>query len=202
MKSSHRQDLFFWSVFDEQRNIDFNSSFWHRDSGNVAIDPLPLSHHNASHVDALGGISCILLTNADHVRDTARLGQRYGAKIYAPAAEQKHPDLACLEVDGWLRPGETHPCGITCIDQAGSKGLAGELAFLLPPGDTVICGDLVRGQQGGSLNLLPEAKMTDPSAAHRSVRALSQLPDLEAVIVGDGHCVFRDAKLHLLELLN
>ena len=46
MKLLHRPDLFCWSVFDEARDIDFNSVLWVRDGGNIAIDPLPMSSNS------------------------------------------------------------------------------------------------------------------------------------------------------------
>ncbi|HMR78492.1 MAG TPA: hypothetical protein PKD61_25475, partial [Polyangiaceae bacterium] len=67
MKSLHRDDLFGWSLFDESRNIDFHSVLWRRADGNVAIDPLPLSPHDAQHLDSLGGVRHIVVTNSDHL---------------------------------------------------------------------------------------------------------------------------------------
>ena len=46
MKSLHRGDLHGWSVFDETRDVDFNSVLWVRPDGNVLFDPLPLSAHD------------------------------------------------------------------------------------------------------------------------------------------------------------
>ena len=48
MKRLHKQNLFCWSEFDEDRNIDFHSYLWVRDEGNVVIDPLPLTEHDKS----------------------------------------------------------------------------------------------------------------------------------------------------------
>ena len=48
MKRLHRPDLYGWSDFNEDRNIDFHSVLWVRGSGNVAIDPLPLRAHSTS----------------------------------------------------------------------------------------------------------------------------------------------------------
>lgn len=42
MKRLHRKDLFTWPEFVPQLSIDFNSFFWRREGGNIAIDPLPL----------------------------------------------------------------------------------------------------------------------------------------------------------------
>ena len=69
MKKLHRSDLFGWSSFDEDRNLDFHSVLWVRDGGNVAIDPLPLSDHDREHLEQLGSVTTIVVTNSDHLRD-------------------------------------------------------------------------------------------------------------------------------------
>jgi len=66
MKQLHRKDLFGWSEFNQQRNLDFHSICWVRDQGNVLIDPLPLSEHDLTHLQSLGGASIIVITNSDH----------------------------------------------------------------------------------------------------------------------------------------
>lgn len=200
MKFLHRPDLFSWAVFDEPRNIDFNGHLWVADGRGIAIDPMPVTSHDAAHIDALGGVGWVLLSNVDHVRAAAEFAERWGARIAAPAAERHLPELAGLDVAHWMSPDEVLPCGIRCVGMEGSK-TPGELAFLLPGGDVVICGDLVRGQRGGSLNLLPNAKLVDRDAARRSVAGLAALPDLVAVLVGDGQSVFRDGRARLNELL-
>jgi hypothetical protein len=63
-----------------------------------------------------------------------------------------------------------------------------------------VTGDLVRGQRGGALNLLPDAKLLDRSAAVRSVADLAARPSVTAVLVGDGWPVFRDGHARLREL--
>lgn len=201
VKSLHQPDLFAWSIFDCARNVDFNGTFWKRDEANVVIDPMPLSDHDEAHADTLGGIGWILLTNADHVRDAAAIAHRFGARIAAPEAERLDPRILDLDVDHWMVPGEILSCGIECIGLDGSKGLAGEMAFLLPGGDTLVCGDLIRGQRAGSLNLLPDPKLSDRKAAIASVQRLLDLPQLNAILVGDGQSVFRDATERLRDML-
>lgn len=196
MKSLHRPDLYSWSSFDEARNVDFNGTLWVRDGGNVAFDPMPLSDHDLAQVHELGGMAWIIVTNADHVRDAAELAIMLGAQIAAPAAEQDRPQFEGVSVGAWLNDGDIFE-GATVFQMAGSKS-PGELAFSL--GDTVLFGDLVRGQRAGSLNLLPDPKLTDKDAAVASVARLAAL-EPEAVLVGDGQSVFRDGAARLRELL-
>src|SRR5688500_9668028 len=99
MKRLHRSDLFGWSVFNPERNLDFHSVLWLHPSGNVAFDPLPMSEHDFAHLVSLGGLTWIVITNSDHVRDAAALARRTGAKLAGPAGEQDAFPIAC---DHWL----------------------------------------------------------------------------------------------------
>jgi glyoxylase-like metal-dependent hydrolase (beta-lactamase superfamily II) len=200
MKSLHRADLYGWSAFDESRNVDFNGTLLVRDGGaNVAFDPMPLSVHDRNHIVELGGIDWVLISNADHVRDAVAIAGLFNARIAAPAGDRERPDLRGVPVALWLDDGDALDFGVTAYRLDGSK-TPGELAFLVDD-DTLIVGDLVRGQRAGHLNLLPDPKLEDKDAALASVRRLAELPHLVAVIVGDGQSVFRGARARLAELL-
>ena len=85
------------------------------------------------------------------------------------------------------------------LELEGSK-TPGELALLID-GSILITGDLIRAHEGGALCLLPEEKLSDKRKAIASLRRLTLLPELEALLPGDGWPVFRDAKILLQELL-
>lgn len=196
MKQLHRDDLFGWSVFDSARNMDFHGTCWVREGGSVLIDPLPLSEHDLAHVKSLGGVSHIAVTNSDHTRAAAELAELFSAPIAGPSAEREEFPI---EVARWLSEGDELVSGLVTLEMHGSK-TPGELAFLLE-GTTLITGDLMRGQRGGRLNLLPDAKLTDRPAVYGSVRRLLSFDDLEAVIVGDGWPVFRGGRAAIAELI-
>lgn len=190
MKSLHRPDLFAWSRFDESRNVDFCSLAWIRAGGNVLIDPLPMSAHDRAHLQALGGAALIVLTNSDHVRDAQNLAQELGAQLCGPRAESDTFPLPCRR---WLGDGDEPVAGLRVLEMRGSK-TPGELALVLE-GTTLVTGDLVRGQIGGKLNLLPDAKLADREQAIASVkRIIDEHPQIETVLVGDGWPVFRDGR--------
>jgi len=188
MKRLHRPDLYAWSSFDEGRDIDFNGVAWIRPDGNVLVDPLPMSGHDRAHLEALGGAALIVVTNSDHVRGAADIAQRYGATLCGPRAERDGFPLACSR---WLADGDEVVPGLQIVEMHGSK-TPGELALVLDR-TTLVTGDLVRGHAGGSLNLLPDAKLADRARAVASVRRIvEKYPRIEAVLVGDGWPVFHD----------
>ena len=196
MKRLHRPNLFGWSAFNEDRNIDFHSAVWVRPEGNVVIDPLPLSDHDEAHLRELGGVAWIVITNSDHVRDSIRLAENTGAQLMGPSQEAKNFPVECAR---WLTDGDEVVPGMPVLELKGSK-TPGELALLLE-GSTLITGDLIRAHEGGALCLLPEEKLSDKRKAIASLRRLTLLPELEALLPGDGWPVFRDAKFLLQELL-
>jgi glyoxylase-like metal-dependent hydrolase (beta-lactamase superfamily II) len=196
MKRLHRPDLFGWSEFNQDRNIDFHSVVWVRPAGNVVIDPLALSDHDEAHLRELGGVAWIVVTNSDHVRESSKLAERTGAQLAGPSQEADDFPLKCAR---WLTDGDEVVPGMTALELEGSK-TPGELALLLE-GTTLITGDLIRAHEGGALCLLPDKKLSDRRQAIASVHRLTLLPELGALLPGDGWPVFRDAKTLLKELL-
>ncbi len=193
MKRLHRDDIYGWSVFDERLNIDFHSILWVRPEGNVVIDPLPLSEHDRSHLEQLGSVSTIVITNSDHTRASKCLAENTGARILGPVDER-----AQLECDGWLNDGDMVVPGLAVMTLNGSK-TPGELALLLEE-TTLITGDLIRAHEAGRLCLLPDPKLSDKEMAVASLRRLRDLPRIEAVLPGDGWPVFRGGAQALAEL--
>jgi glyoxylase-like metal-dependent hydrolase (beta-lactamase superfamily II) len=196
MKSLHRADLFAWSAFDAERNVDFNSIAWIRPDGNILVDPLPLSDHDSAHLKALGGAAWIVITNSDHIRATQEIAQTTGAKIAGPQAEQTTFPFQC---DRWLTDGDEIVPGLEVLALQGSK-TPGELALLLE--DTILMtGDLVRAHRANALMMLPDAKLQDRTAAIASIHRLADLEQIESVLVGDGWPIFQDGHLYLQSLL-
>lgn len=188
MKQLHRKDLFGWSEFDQAHNVDFHSVLWVRDAGNVLIDPLPMSAHDHDHLQRLGGVNYIIITNSDHCRATEQIVSSTGAQVFAPAGEEDRFPIVC---DRWLHDKEEVFEGLIAYQLHGSK-TEGELALLLAH-HTLITGDLIRCQIAGELCLLADAKLTDKTLAVKSVKSvkrLAELPNITAVLTGDGWPVF------------
>lgn len=194
MKKLHRSDLYGWSVFNEERNIDFHSVLWVRERGNVAIDPLPLSRHDQAHLQELGPLGAIVITNSDHTRAAKPLADLTGARVLGPAAEQGE-----IDCDNWLSDGDEVVPGLLAMTLEGSK-TPGELVLLLE-GTTLITGDLIRAHEGGRLCLLPDSKLSDKTAVLASLKRLAAMAQIEAVLPGDGWPVFRDGARALADLV-
>ncbi|SIS57335.1 MBL fold metallo-hydrolase [Neptunomonas antarctica] len=197
MKLLHKPNLYCWSVFDEDRNIDFHSYVWVREQGAIVFDPLPLTEHDKKHLLSLGQVSHILISNSDHVRNAVALAAETGARIWGPAEEKDSFPIECSQ---WLGASENILEGLDVYPLDGSK-TAGELAFVVE-GDTLITGDLIRAHAGGKLCILPDGKLKDKSKAIASVRQLAAIKGINAVLTGDGWPVFREGSVVLAELVD
>jgi hypothetical protein len=195
MKQLHRKDLFGWSNFDTERNLDFHSVLWIRTAGNIVFDPLPLSPHDQQHLLNLGGANRIIITNSDHSRDAENIAKLTGAEIYGPMAEQQTFNLTCKH---WLTDGDEIVPGLITHELNGSK-TPGELALLLED-QTLITGDLLRCHIGGELCLLPDAKLSDKHAAIRSIKRLATISTITTVLPGDGWPLFHNGSNALKKL--
>jgi hypothetical protein len=196
MKSLQRPDLYSWSCFNPARNIDFNGFAWIRPEGNILIDPVALSNHDWNHLESLGGVVWIVLTNSDHLRSAKEIANQTYAKIAGPAGEKEYFPILC---DHWLNDGDELVPGLKVVELQGSK-TPSELALLLEE-TTLITGDLVRSHSAGSLTILPDEKLMNRDQAVASVHRLAALEKVETVLVGDGWSVFRDGRARLQELV-
>ena len=197
MKKLHRSDLYCSSVFDEERNIDFNGSLWVSPLGNVLIDPVRMEDYDKKHLESLGGASHIIITNSDHIRDSKSISLLTGAKCWGPLAEKEKFPFEC---DGWLMDGDQPIKGIDVFSLEGSK-TEGELAILIEK-NTLVTGDLIRSHEGGRLCMLPDEKLQNRRLAVESIKRMASIKGIQAVIPGDGWPVFNFGHEALLELSN
>ena len=195
MKKLHRSDLYCSSVFDEERNIDFNGSLWVSPLGNVLIDPVRMEDYDKKHLESLGGASHIIITNSDHIRDSKSISLLTGAKCWGPLAEKEKFPFEC---DGWLMDGDQPIKGIDVFSLEGSK-TEGELAILIEK-NTLVTGDLIRSHEGGRLCMLPDEKLQNRRLAVESIKRMASIKGIQAVIPGDGWPVFNYGHEALLEL--
>ena len=197
MKQTIWGRLHMWSAFQPDRGIDFNSFFWARpDGGNVLIDPLALTEPDLDFIRGKGGVRWILITNSDHWRAAGALRHTFRAEVYAPAPERERLEREQRRPDQWYDAGGGLPAVLREDMQVfpirGGKTPC-EMAFYLKPLRALVFGDIVRSQVAGRLTLLPDDKLTDKTAVLDSLRRTIALP-FEAVLVGDGDCVFQDAR--------
>jgi len=185
-----------WSIFSEERQMDFNGYLWVQNEGNLLIDPVPMTDADLLQFNVLGGATQIVLTNRDHERDAKVFREQTGAEVVAHEAEANalsfQPDRTVAHED------EIVP-GMRAIHLPHGKS-PGEIALHLPEMRTIIMGDLVVGAPMGKLTLLSDEKLEHPTKAAVGLRRLLR-HDFDVMLVGDGHSIFHDARDHLLDCL-
>jgi Metallo-beta-lactamase superfamily len=59
----------------------------------------------------------------------------------------------------------------------------------------------VWGGPSGAFSFLPDEKLADPPRAALELRKLLAYPQIDTILVGDGHSIFGNARERLLECL-
>lgn len=206
MKTTCLSGLSYWSSYQPDRGIDFNGFFWKRPEGRggVLIDPLDLAEAQAGHVRDAGGARHILVTNFDHLRAAPALKQQFDGRVLAPAAERDRFGDAAHLVDEWFSdelPEELRG-DIQVLPIHGGKSPV-EAALYLRPLRSLYFSDLVRSHSSGELMLLEDSKLADKDRVLADLRRVLPLP-LDAILLGDGDCVWsgaRDCLFRFLERL-
>ncbi len=198
MKQTAIPGLCYWSVYQPDRRIDFNGFYWQSPAGGVLIDPMPIEDHGLEHVES---VAWIVVTNADHLRDAVTLRERFGAKLLAPECDREA--LAGAPVDAWFGEEAPLPSDLTeHIEVAWLHGgkTPAEAALYLKPIRAIVFSDAVRSHESGVLRLLPDPKVQDRATLVGDVSALAKW-NFEALLLGDGDCLFRGAKGAFLEFV-
>ncbi len=172
-----------WSWFSAEKQINFNGHLMVADGDRVLIDPPPLSEADFAEIERRGGVTAIVLTNRDHVREIADCQLTYGVPVWVPAA-----DTAWIDVpfDRTYDDGSHLPGGLAAVRVPDSKS-PGESALWSAGMRLLIVGDAVIGKPPGALSLLPDDKFADPTKARSGLRVLlDPRYDYDAVLVGDG----------------
>jgi glyoxylase-like metal-dependent hydrolase (beta-lactamase superfamily II) len=190
--------IYQWSWFSEEKGYDFNGHLIMTERGRVLIDPPPLSPDDQTWVDRQGRLTCILLTNRDHVRESDYYRALFKTIILAP-----EPDAPMMEIhpDQTYKPGDRIPGGLQAIRIPDGKS-PGETALLLNRGKGVlILGDALIGKPAGRLGLMPPEKYKDAARAKEGLRVLLNY-DFDAVLVGDGVSILKGGKKAVEEFLS
>jgi len=196
-------DIFAWSQYSEEKQLDFNGYYIARQGESVLIDPPELDEDGLRELSALVAKNsvcppkAIYLTNVHHDRMSRQLKDEFSIPI---CIHEKDQALLEFSADNTFVDGEIGPCGLKVIHLSHQKS-PGESAFLLPDIRTLIVGDALIGKVPGKVNLLPAEKYSDIQQAKDSLRILSG-HDFDTLLVGDGHSILKDAKKIVMEFLD
>ncbi|HEV2262283.1 MAG TPA: cupin domain-containing protein [Candidatus Rubrimentiphilum sp.] len=174
-----------YSAWQPDRGMSYNSYFFERDGGCVAIDPLPLDAGSLDELQNLGGVHTIVLTNRDHQRDAAHLKARFASRVLAHGVEASLFDIA---IDATFSHGDEVFAGAFALALPHGK-TAGEVALHFPAVKTAVVGDALIGAPAGALGILPDKMLENPKLFLFGLRRLWAL-QLQTLLLCDGQSLF------------
>lgn len=187
-----------WSWFSPEKQLDFNGYVLQIGDHHVMVDPPPLSPAEIAQIRQLGDLDYIVVTNRDHQREAETYRQEFHCRVFVPEADA--PEMT-VEADKTYADGELLPGGIWVIQLHDQKSPGESALYLEQGGGILIVGDAVIGDPPGELRLLPPDKYRDLSKAKQGLQRLLKY-EFTTLLVGDGACIWRNAKSVLQQLLH
>jgi len=183
------EDLFTWSVFNEEKKLNFNGWYLKTASSFHLIDPPPLAPEDIQFVEKMGTPKRIFLTNKHHTRASLDHRQRWGARISVNEKDQPIMEIMVDDTfsDNALLEGELRALRIPYAKTPG------ECALFWEKNKTLIVGDAVIGKPEGFLSMLPDGKFKDPKQAREGLRVLREC-SFDKLLVGDGTPILQNAR--------
>jgi glyoxylase-like metal-dependent hydrolase (beta-lactamase superfamily II) len=175
--------------------------------GVVLVDPLVPADETERFWDALdrdvervGGGVHVLVTVFWHVRSTAAVVERYGARVWAPTSGKGAIERRAGAVTDAYRPGDALPGGV----QAFRTARAAEVVFWLPEHRALVPGDVLIADPEHALRLCPESWLPEKKTLADLRESLLPLLDLpvEHVLVSHGEPVLEGAGAALASALH
>jgi glyoxylase-like metal-dependent hydrolase (beta-lactamase superfamily II) len=197
--------IFMWGSTYADRPWDLNGYAIRLDECTVIIDPPAPEEDDWRTFDALKSIEKIVLTNRDHTRDAELFRTRYGAGLVAGTHEVKQ--LAPLTIDEAVSEGDLIAGALRVIHLPGKS--PGEIGLYVEPayhvvskeaGGILLLGDAIIGHPAGSLGLIPEHKLDNPSKLKQSLNKVLEY-EFSVLLLCDGQPVWSGGKPKVTEFL-
>lgn len=190
-------NIFEWSWFSEEKQLNFNGHLLAVGEHRILVDPPPMSAGDMAVTRQGGSPDYIILTNRDHEREAAHFRKEFSCQIMAPELDAGEMNLT---VDKTFKDGELLPGGIWVVQLSHLKS-PGESALFLQQGKGVlIVGDAVIGHPSGTLRPLSPEKYSNFAQAREGLRRLLKY-NFDSLLVGDGTSILTGAKPVLEQIL-
>lgn len=179
-----------WSWYSEEKGIDFNGHLITKGRDRVLIDPPPMSIDDKQDL-SIGGVTVIILTNRDHIREAMEYRVLLNTKIWVPEADASQ--MGSIAIDRTFKDGELLPGGLKVVSIPNGKSPGESALYSEQQGGMFILGDALIGKPPGSLSFLPADRFSDMEKAREGVRRLLSYP-FNVVLVGDGKSILSEGK--------
>ena len=179
--------VFAWSRFNPEKGFNFNGHVLKTSKGVVMIDPVELSEEDLAYLDAAGlKPDALVITNRNHLRTREKVLARWRIPVVLHEAEVEE---AGVPADRTVKDGDDL-FGLRVVHVPGKS--PGEIALLWPQRRALLVGDALIAPYG-KIKTVPDEKMDDPALLRVSLERLKTL-DFDALLVGDGDPIVKDAK--------
>ncbi len=191
-------DIWQWSWFSEDKQLDFNGLFLMIGEHKILVDPPPMTAEARAVVRRHEPIDYILITNRDHIREAAAYQVELRCQLRVPEGDAAQMDVRPTMT---YKDGELLPGGIWAIHLKDQKS-PGESALFIERGKGVlIVGDALIGKPPGSVRLLPAEKYVDVQKAKDGLFRLLKY-NFDSLLVGDGSSILVGGKQQVEQLLS
>lgn len=191
-------DIWQWSWFSDEKQLDFNGLLLVIGEHKVLVDPPPMTAEARAVVRRHEPIDYIIVTNRDHVREAAVYQTELRCQLLVPEADAALMDVKPTKT---YQDGELLPGGVWAIHLKDQKS-PGESALFIERGSGVlIVGDALIGKPPGSLCLLPAEKYVDIQKAKDELSRLLKYT-FDSLLVGDGASILVGGKQQVEQLLS
>lgn len=186
-----------WSVFNDEKKMNFNGWYIQCDGETVVIDPPEPNDNVFQLMEVRGTPDAVLLTNKHHTRFSEAFREVYDCPIWIHEFDEQLMDIP---IDRTFSDDDFLLCGLRAINLHHGK-TNGETAFYLSKErSAMIVGDAILGHPKGFLSMLPDEKFEDPAMARHGLNKLLEFP-FDMLLVGDGEPILSNAHTILKNFL-
>jgi glyoxylase-like metal-dependent hydrolase (beta-lactamase superfamily II) len=189
-------DLFFWQAYDPKVKADLFSTAFLTSSGILIVDPIPLAEAALNELVRIAPAVGIVITNANHVRVSHELSNRFSAPLFAHRDSLPDGKVSFTS----LADGDKICDVLDVIELSGAA--PGEIALHFAPNDgTLVVGDALINFEPLGFSLLPKKYCSDEKEMRRSLRKLL-LRKSERMFFAHGTPILSGTTARLHRLLN
>jgi glyoxylase-like metal-dependent hydrolase (beta-lactamase superfamily II) len=199
------EGLWRWTAVRPEWPDEVGCVYCETGDGSVLVDPLVPADETDRFWHALdrdvrraNGVVHVLVTVFWHVRSTAAVVERYGARVWAPRSGKPAIERRAGVVTDPYGPDDALPGGIRAFRTAR----AAEVVYWLPEHRTLVPGDVLIADESG-LRLCPESWLPEKRTlddVRESLRPLLDLP-VERILVSHGEPVLGGGHAALARVL-
>ena len=189
--------LSIWQNYDSSIKTELFSAAVRTKSGVYVVDPIPLADVPLRELSQSGPIAGIVVTNANHVRDSLAYSDRFSAPLFAHSHTFPEPKPA-----RFVQATNANPIGndLEVIEIDGA--VEGEIAlYHAGNGGTFIVGDALINFDPYGFTFLPRKYCLNEKQMRRSLRQLRARP-AERVLFAHGTPILSGASARLRQLLD